>query len=298
MLILPAYAKLNLALEVLRRRDDGWHDIDTIVVPLDWHGLVGVTLRRSDAPACTLRVSGEHAAHVPADDRNLAARAATEMLAAVTPAQSADVWLDKRIPPLAGLGGGSADAATVIRGLTRLLGAGQASTEPAPAETVAARIGSDVPALLHGVAVRARGRGEVLSAIHVAPLHVVVAFVAPSATAATYAALRDDELHAEGRVERLQDALQKGDADGVDDSLLGSALEPAACRASPALAERLRAARDVTPGRSWHLTGSGGAIFSFARLAREAAEVAALMDDAGFRSRACRTLGVSGQQPL
>src|ERR1700686_1350847 len=79
MLILPAYAKLNLALEVVARRADGMHDIDSIVVRIDWHDLVGVALLPTQERV-RLVVTGPGAAGVPTDERNLAVRAAAALL--------------------------------------------------------------------------------------------------------------------------------------------------------------------------------------------------------------------------
>ena len=66
MLVFPANAKLNLALAVIARRDDGWHDIDSIVVPIDWHDLVGLAIRPSAEPKASLRLTGPAATGVPA----------------------------------------------------------------------------------------------------------------------------------------------------------------------------------------------------------------------------------------
>src|SRR3981081_7572 len=95
MLILPAYAKLNLALEVVARRADGMHDIDSIVVRIDWHDLVGVTLLPRRA-GVRLVVTGSAAGGVPTDDRNLAVRAATALLDSRSVAAGAELWLEKR----------------------------------------------------------------------------------------------------------------------------------------------------------------------------------------------------------
>ena len=286
MLILPAYAKLNLALEVVARRADGMHDIDSIVVRIDWHDLVGVTLL-PPRERVRLVVAGPAAAGVPTDERNLAVRAAAALLASRSDATSASIWLEKRVPHAAGLGGGSADAASVLRALAALLAGSDVSFSDSHLRAVASDLGSDVPALLAGGAQRVGGRGDMVQPMRVPSLHVAVAMISPSATGDAYAGLLPEERVGGGRVLRLAAALRDGT---LDTSLLGSALEAGACRANPELGRALERARGVTPGYAWHLTGSGGALFSIARDGAQATSLAAAMTDAGFVARACRTV--------
>src|SRR5205823_6143781 len=82
MLITPAYAKLNLALAVVARREDGWHDIDSVLAPIDWHDLIGVEIGAAEAVAVSLRLSGPAASGVPAGSDNLSVRAAHALSAA------------------------------------------------------------------------------------------------------------------------------------------------------------------------------------------------------------------------
>src|SRR5205814_938314 len=149
-----------------------------------------------------LRVSGPLAAHVPTGEQNLALRAARQLLDLAGVPVAIEVWLDKRVPLAAGLGGGSADAAAVLRaGAVLLAQQGTVISAEAVAER-ALTVGSDVPALLAGGARRVRGRGELLDAVDVPPLHVIVAVAAASDTAASYAGLRAGEIGTSGRVER------------------------------------------------------------------------------------------------
>lgn len=291
MLVVPAYAKVNLALEVTGRRPDGWHELASVVCTIDWHDLVGLRLRDGEPGALRLWLSGPFAEGVPADPRsNLAARAATLLLdAAEARGLGVDIWLSKQVPAAAGLGGGSADAAAVLRAGADLLAARGAAVAPQQLGAIAAQLGSDVPALLAGGTLLATGRGEVLRRLD-APrpsLHLAVAVAGASATAAAYGALTDEERRATGRVERLTAAMKEESLPG---DLLGSALEPAACRAAPGLADSLQRLRATTPGTPWHVTGSGGAAFAAAASAAEARRLAATAQAAGFPARACRTV--------
>ena len=137
---LLAPAKLNLWLEVLGRRPDGYHEIDSCLVAIDLCDTVRVT------PAATTSVSVEGLA-APTDESNLAWRAAAAL---GTPAR---IHIVKRIPPGAGLGGGSSDAAAVLRALGPNLA-------PERLQAIAVSLGADVPFFLTGGTARCRGFGE------------------------------------------------------------------------------------------------------------------------------------------
>ncbi|MGZ8566076.1 MAG: 4-(cytidine 5'-diphospho)-2-C-methyl-D-erythritol kinase [Actinomycetota bacterium] len=154
-----APAKLNVFLRVLGRRADGYHDIETLILPLDLCDVV--TVEAAEAP--TIEVVGERAGELSlAGGESLTGRAAEAFASAVGPeAGAVRITVEKRIPVAAGMGGGSADAAAVLRALGRLHGVGRDDLSE-----IAATVGSDVPALLHGGAVFATGRGERIVPVH------------------------------------------------------------------------------------------------------------------------------------
>ena len=287
--VVPAYAKLNLSLSVIARRDDGWHDIDSILVPVDWHDLVGLHLGFADEDSFALHVDGPAAAGVPTGDSNLTARAGRALRELAGRPLALRVWLFKAVPHGAGLGGGSADAAAVLRAGVALLGDLGIRVDPQHIAAAALALGSDVPALIGLSAQRVRGRGDHLEAIGGTRLHMVVASTIPSSTADTYAAIAPDEIGDDGRSARLARLLAAGNL--PEPQLMGSALEPAARRANPELATALERARQVVAGVDWFLTGSGGAVFSIAAGRADAEQRAMAMRAAGFLSRACRTIG-------
>jgi 4-diphosphocytidyl-2-C-methyl-D-erythritol kinase len=295
MLITPAYAKLNLALAVIARREDGWHDIDSVLTPIDWHDLIGVEIRAADAVAVSLRLSGPAAAGVPAGEDNLTVRAGQALSTAARLPLDIRIWLDKRVPHGAGLGGGSADAAAVLATGSLLLARSGHRVEPAALHEAALAVGSDVPALLGGSACRVGGRGELLTAINAEPRDIVVVSTVPSSTAATYAAVLPQDMGDDGRVARLVEVLEEDGA--TADALLGSALEPAAVRASTAVGEAVGRVRGAVPETTWHLTGSGGALFALAESEQRARELERRVRDAGFAARACRTLASRADRP-
>jgi 4-diphosphocytidyl-2-C-methyl-D-erythritol kinase len=284
MLVLPANAKLNLALAVIARRDDGWHDIDTIVLPIDWHDLVGVELEASSGQEVSLRLSGPAAEGVPADEDNLVVRAGRALAEAAAQPLAIAIWLEKNVPYAAGLGGGSADAAATLRAGMRLLTEQRIAFDAQRLNDATSRLGSDIPALFAQGPQRITRRGDVTAPVIAPVMHMVVVSTEPSVTAAVYAQVAPDEMTSAARLDRVAEALAAGRR--PDDSLLGSALEAAAVRANPALARALDRARAVIPDRSWHLTGSGGALFTLANSAHEADDVARRMRESGFRARA------------
>lgn len=302
MLVVPAYAKVNLALEVLGRRPDGFHELSSVVVTIDWHDLVGLRIDlapRAGAAEASVDLAGPGVRDVPAGAANLAARAAAELARLAGRRLGIALWLDKQVPVGAGLGGGSADAAAVLRAGAALLARSGIRLHPNAIQAAAAGIGSDVPVLLAGGgATLVQGRGERLTPLpDAARLHLAVAVTAPSSTAAAYAGLGDAERRGEGRrSHRVADALRAGTLPG--DSILGSDLEPAASRAAPELAAALDGLRATVPEAQWHLTGSGGAAFSLVADPAGAARLATAARRAGYPARACRTLPFPVAEPL
>ena len=162
-----AYAKLNLTLDVLGRRKDGYHDLRMVMQSVDL----------CDRLALKLRTDGRFAARtdlsfLPNDDRNLAVMAARRFFAYCGQTGGLDVDIEKHIPVCAGLAGGSSDAAAVLRALNELTGAGLTREELA---AIGAQVGSDVPYCVLGGTALAEGRGERLTPLPPLPsCHVVL----------------------------------------------------------------------------------------------------------------------------
>jgi len=159
-LTVRAHAKVNVFLRVMGCRPDGFHDLESLLLPLELHDLV--TVRGGDG--LELSVAGPAAAGVPGDAANLALLAARALAAEAGLGDAgAVIEIDKRIPAAAGLGGGSADAAAALQALDILW---QTSLGSARLLEVGARVGSDVPAMLAGEPVFVTGRGEILAPVH------------------------------------------------------------------------------------------------------------------------------------
>lgn len=153
-----AYAKLNLSLDVLDRRSDGYHEMRRVMQTVTLSD--ALRLETGTGRPLSMRSS---LGFLPADERNLAAAAALRLCAETgADCGGLSIELDKSIPVCAGLAGGSADAAAVLRGLNRLLGL---ASRRSGWEAIGARVGSDVPYCVRGGTALAEGRGEVLTTL-------------------------------------------------------------------------------------------------------------------------------------
>ena len=151
-----AYAKLNLSLDVIGRREDGYHDLAMLMQTVSLCDRVHLRFRE-DGRVC----AGSNLHYIPGDERNLAVRAALRFLEAVGEnGQGLQIDLKKEIPVGAGMGGGSADAAAALRGLNRLYGQ---PLDRRALEELAQQVGSDVAFCVAGGTALAEGRGEKLT---------------------------------------------------------------------------------------------------------------------------------------
>jgi 4-diphosphocytidyl-2-C-methyl-D-erythritol kinase len=163
-----APAKINLTLAVKGRREDGFHEIESVVCPISLFDTLDIALRESGGLEFTCDDSS-----LPTDETNLVVRAARLFCAACGLEPRLEIKLAKRIPHGAGLGGGSSDAAATLFGLDRLF---QTRLSLEALTAMAAELGSDVPLFLHRSAALIRGRGEIVEPVsfpHALPLLLV-----------------------------------------------------------------------------------------------------------------------------
>ena len=165
-LTLEAHAKINLTLEVIGRRDDGFHDLASVMQSVSLHDTVSL------APGAELSVACDDES-IPGE-ANLALVAARALRERARVRQGAGVKVEKRIPVAAGMGGGSSDAAAVLVGLNRMWGAGLGREEMVE---VAAEVGSDVPFFLTAGTALVHGRGEEVVALPSANIEWLVILV-------------------------------------------------------------------------------------------------------------------------
>src|SRR5688572_18849063 len=151
-----APCKINLLLNILRRRPDNFHELETVMHPLPLHDTLRFSLARCGVELDT-NVPG-----LPVDERNLVVRAANAFLAAARIQAGLRINLEKRVPLAAGLGGGSSDAAMTLDALNQLF---DHPLSPEEVRALAAGLGSDVPFFLQRHPAIATGRGEQIEPI-------------------------------------------------------------------------------------------------------------------------------------
>ncbi len=308
-------AKVNLFLEVLRRREDGFHEIETLMVPVDLRdtlrcaaredGRLAVTCQWTLGSQASARANRADASPIwgdlPAGEENLVYRALQRLREESGVRKGAEIAIWKRIPAAAGLGGASSDAAAALVAANRLWELGWSQDR---LMDIAAQAGSDVPFFLVGSAAICRGRGERLETLNgVGRLWIVI--VRPPtglSTADVYRNCRPAfpadrpagdagqfhrvETAADGEgsdvrsVSDLREAACRGDAAAVGRRLFNR-LQPAAERLSPWIT-RLRDAFERTTCLGHQMSGSGSSYFGICRHAGHARRVAGRLQAAGL----------------
>lgn len=198
-----APAKINLLLDVLRKREDGFHEVEMVMTMVD----LADRLEMEELPGDRIVLSSQ-AGFIPLDEKNLAFQAARLIKERYGVSRGVYIHLDKRIPVAAGLAGGSSDAAAALRGLNRLWGLGLSRQE---LESLGAELGSDVPFCIRGGTAVARGRGEVLESIPAPPQCWVILAKPPInvSTADVYGKLRASELKSHPSLSDMLSAIRR-----------------------------------------------------------------------------------------
>jgi 4-diphosphocytidyl-2-C-methyl-D-erythritol kinase len=236
----PAPAKLNLFLQITGRRDDGYHQLQTVFRLLDWGDSLKLRVRGDD-----LIVRHGDSVQGVAEAQDLTVRAARLLQVEAKIAKGADIVVEKRIPAGGGFGGGSSDAATVLLALNRLWGL------DFPLQRLAQlglRLGADVPVFVHGDNAWAEGVGETLTRIRLPRACYVLAD--PGIHVPTGELFQAPDL--------TRNAAPAKIADFVSGKLLGNAFEPVLRRREPAIEAVFAALSRIGTAR---LTGSGSGCF-------------------------------------
>ncbi|TPG12484.1 4-(cytidine 5'-diphospho)-2-C-methyl-D-erythritol kinase [Sphingomonas oligophenolica] len=245
-----APAKINLALHVRRRRDDGYHDIETLFAFARDGDVVRVAVAQAEAEAGSLVITGPFAAGLTATGDNLVARAARAFADSFGIGDGHAITLEKHLPVASGVGGGSADAAATLRALARLHAIPLIDPR---LHIIAAALGADVPACLLGRTTLGTGKGDALVEIMGAPGTplLLVNPLVPVSTAAVFAAWdgKDRGPIPDGA---LLDRARAGRND----------LEPSATTLAPVIAD-VRAMLNDSPGVTLaRMSGSGATCFA------------------------------------
>lgn len=278
-IVISAPAKLNLSLDVTGRRDDGYHTLRTVMQSIDWCDTVTVDFANDGEIHLTCDGG------IPADEKNIAYRAAVLFREAIGVTDGYTIDVCKSIPSQAGMAGGSADGAAVLRGLNRLHG------EPLAEEallSLGARLGADVPFCLLGGTALATGIGTDLSPLPALPscYFVVVKPEGGVSTPEAYRLLDSASTLFHPDVDAQCDAIRCGDLDGVIACMGNSFEAPLALPHTVAIVAALK----EHGAEAALLTGSGSATFGLFKDKVTAESAAAALQASYPQTRLCRPL--------
>ncbi len=261
-----AYAKINIGLDVLRRRADGYHEVKMIMQTVDIYD--ELVLERRKQPGIELRMDNSE---LPSGGDNLICRAADLLFREKEITGGVNISLTKRIPIAAGMAGGSADAAAALRGVNELFDLGYSLKE---LQALGVGLGADIPYCLAGGTMLSEGIGEILTPLPAPPAaHLVIAKPDINvSTAFVYGNLHADRLAWHPDIDGMIAALQKGDLDGIT-GRLGNVLETVTVKAHPVI-EQIRELLRKQGAENALMSGSGPTVFGIFKEKETAARAA------------------------
>ncbi len=222
-IVLRAYAKVNLTLDVLKKREDGYHDVEMIMQQIGIFDEVSLSVLEKGIKV----FSGHH--YVPDDENNIAYKAAKVFFEATRLSGGVDIHIKKNIPVAAGLAGGSADAAAVLIGLNTLYAAGLSLEE---LMVLGKPIGADVPFCLKGGTCLSEGIGEKLTALKASGDYYILIVKPPVgvSTKEVYEALAIDKIRRHPDTKLAISALEEGNLYGLVEGMYNVLEEVTASR--------------------------------------------------------------------
>ncbi|EJS61298.1 4-(cytidine 5'-diphospho)-2-C-methyl-D-erythritol kinase [Bacillus cereus] len=251
-LLVKAPAKINLSLDVLGKRQDGYHEVKMIMTTIDLADRLELTELAEDRIEIL-----SHNRYVPDDQRNLAYQAAKLLKEKFNVKKGVSITIEKTIPVAAGLAGGSSDAAATLRGLNKLWDLGLTIDELAE---LGAEIGSDVSFCVYGGTAIATGRGEKIEHIKTPPSCWVI-LAKPHigvSTADVYGNLKLNRV-THPNVDQMVDVINAGDYRGICDTV-GNVLEDVTFKMHPEVA-RIKAQMKRFGADAVLMSGSGPTVF-------------------------------------
>ena len=246
-------AKINLGLDVLRRRPDGYHEVKMVMQTVGIYDVITMERLAEDV----IRVSTDKE-ELPSDESNLIYKAAKLMKDTFEISGGVAVKLEKNIPIAAGMAGGSTDAAATIAGMNELFGLGLTLEQM---QKVGVKIGADVPYCLMGGTALSEGIGEILTALPEVPdAYLVIA--KPDINVSTkfvYENLHANELKVHPDIDGMVEAIHQGSLEGITDRM-GNVLETVTVRAYPVI-EQMKDFLKKQGAVNALMSGSGPTVF-------------------------------------
>jgi 4-diphosphocytidyl-2-C-methyl-D-erythritol kinase len=248
-----APAKINLSLDVLYKREDGYHEVEMVMTMVD----LADRIEMQELPRDTIIISSQ-AGYIPLDEKNLAFQAARLIKDRYDVKQGVYIHLDKKIPVAAGLAGGSSDAAAALRGLNRLW---KLDIPLAELQKLGAELGSDVPFCVSGGTAIARGRGEKLETIASPPQCWVVLAKPPInvSTSDVYGRFKANDVTNHPSTALILEAIQNKDFDQLCGGL-GNVLEEVTLQLYPEV-RHLKECMQKLGADGVLMSGSGPTVF-------------------------------------
>lgn len=247
-----AYAKINLGLDVVRRLENGYHEVRMIMQTVGLYDVLTFTAAQSGIRITT--DSGE----LPVGEDNLIYRAARLLLEEGNVSAGVDIYLEKHIPIAAGMAGGSSDAAATLLGLNELFALGVSEER---LRQLGVRIGADVPYCIMGGTALAEGIGELLTPLPPAP-QCVLLIAKPDIQVSTkyvYEHLDAGNTWQHPDIDGMRRAIENGDLSGVI-ARLGNVLETVTIEAYPVI-DRIKREMVCGGARGSLMSGSGPTVF-------------------------------------
>ena len=248
-----AYAKINIGLDVLRRRNDGYHEVKMIMQTVDICD--DLLFEKTKRPGIVLKTDHEE---LPTGGDNLICKAAALLFQEKGITEGVKITLTKRIPIAAGMAGGSSDAAAAMRGLNELFRMGYSMQE---LQELGVRLGADIPYCLVGGTMLSEGIGEILTPLP-APPECFLVVAKPDINVSTgfvYGNLHADMLTDHPDIDGMINALNIGELKGITDRL-GNVLETVTIKEYPIIEELKELLRNKGAENAL-MSGSGPTVF-------------------------------------
>ncbi len=271
-LVFKAYGKINLGLDVVRRLENGYHEVRMIMQSVKLADIV--TIKRISEDKIVVRTDQEN---LPCDERNLAYKAAKLMKEKYSVQDGVEIFLEKHIPMAAGMAGGSADCAAVLKGMNELFGLGLTLEDM---QKTGVKLGADVPYCLMGGCALSEGIGEVLTALKTPPACTVL-LAKPDIDVSTkyvYEHLKLDTLERHPDIDGMMQDIEEGNLEKLCGKL-ENVLESVTGKEYPVIGEIEKIMKDAGAPAAV-MSGSGPTVFGIFK-GTKAAETAM----AGIRER-------------
>lgn len=266
-----AYAKINIGLDVLRRRKDGYHELKMIMQTVDICD--DLVFERTEQPGIVIQSDHEE---LPVDGSNLIYKAADLLMRDKGITEGVKITLTKRIPIAAGMAGGSSDAAATMHGVNELFGMGYSIQE---LQELGVKLGADIPYCLVGGTMLSEGIGEILTPLP-APPDCFLVVAKPDinvSTAFVYGNLHADRLTYHPDIDGMIRALQADNLRGITDRL-GNVLETVTVKEYPIIEEIKELMRSMGAENAL-MSGSGPSVFGIFTEGRAAEAAARAVED-------------------